>query len=65
MHSAVESVENLNIVKFLLSQEKCKPMLISQFTPSGETKKITPLSLAKELVVSFAIISSLLMILCD
>ena len=53
MHSAVQSPENLNIVKFLLSHDLCKPMLLS-LGKGGQQQQsgpVQPLTLAKKLLV--------------
>ena len=53
MHSAVQSPENLNIVKYLLSHDVCKPMLLS-LGRNGQQQSsfILPLDLAKEQLVN-------------
>ena len=45
LHTALESPENLNMVKFLLSQEETLPLLLSSHDSS------LPLDCAKKLVV--------------
>lgn len=51
MHSASESAENLNIVKFLLAQEICKPMLLKQWKSPRGSKLLLPMDVAKNLMV--------------
>jgi hypothetical protein len=52
MHSAVQSPENLDIVKYLLSHDICTPMLLS-LGRSGQQQltPLLPLDLAKEQLV--------------
>ena len=54
MHSAVNSTENVNLVRFFLSQDKCVSMLLSQYTKPNQKnpRPVLPLDLAKDLVVS-------------
>lgn len=51
-HCALASSENLNMVKFFLSQEAALPMLLSSFKQEGSQPAL-PLDLAKKLVVSY------------
>ena len=54
MHFAVQSPENLSIVKYLLSHDICMPMLLSPGrNPSGQQQPtpLLPLDLAKEQLV--------------
>lgn len=52
MHIAVQSPENLSIVKYLLSQDICKPMLLSLGKNSQQHKQpMLPLDLAKDQLV--------------
>lgn len=52
MHSAVQSPENLNIVKYLLSHDICKPMLLSPGKSGRQhPTPLLPLHLAKEQLV--------------
>ena len=53
IHSAVQSPENLNIVKYLLSHEICKPMLLSLGKDSPQQPQpVLPLDLARKQLVS-------------
>ena len=51
-HSALENSENLNMVKFLLSQENCRSMLLYGYQPNEKTSPQLPLDMARSLVVT-------------
>lgn len=58
MHSAIQSPDNLNIVRFLLSHDVCKPMLLSLGRGGPrqlqqQNKSFLPLELVKMLLVRY------------
>ena len=52
MHSAASSAENLNIVKYLLAQDKCRPMVLSKGKSPSRKYPGLPEDIARDLVVS-------------
>ncbi len=51
-HSALRSCENVNMVKFFLSQKQCLPLLLSGHKRDASSRPILPLDVVTSLVVS-------------
>lgn len=56
MHSAIQDPGNINIVKFFLSQDICKHMLLSAWKRGASSKSVLPLDLVNDKLVRISII---------
>ena len=52
MHSAASSAENLNMIKYLLAQDVCRPMVLSKGKSPSRQLMSLPEDIARDLVVS-------------
>ena len=59
MHSAIQDPGNINIVKFFLSQDVCKPMLLSAWKRSASSGLFLPLDLVNNKLVRIGTVHNL------
>ena len=61
MHSAIQDPENINIVKFFLSQDICKPMLLSAWKRGASSGSFLPLDLVNNNLVSLPSLADIML----